>query len=96
MYRKKNNLGINVIVVIIIFTVYFFIIPTTCTDEDGTRDVLIKTGYHPIEVGGYAYFTGTKTDAYVTKFKAYTPDSSKIVTGVVTRNLSGRKLILLD
>ena len=96
MYRKKNNLGINVIIIIIIFMVYFFIVPTTCTDEDGARSALIKAGYHPIEVGGYAFFTGSSGDAYITKFKAYTADSSQIVTGVVTTSMSKRKTIQLD
>jgi len=93
---KKNNLSINVILTIIFLIIYFLIIPQTCTDEEGARDVLIKYGYHPIEVGGYAFFIGSSGDAYITKFKAYTPDSSMIITGIVTTRLSGRKVIQLD
>lgn len=96
MNRNWNGLSINIIIVILIFMFYFFIAPITCTDEDGARDALIKAGYHPIEVGGYAYFTGLKNDAYVTKFKTYTADSSQIITGVVTTDLTKRKRILID
>jgi hypothetical protein len=57
----------------------------SCTDEKGTRKALLDAGYHPIEVGGHAWFAGGKDDVFATKFKAYSPDSTRIVEGAVTR-----------
>lgn len=57
---------------------------TSCTDEKGATRTLKQSGFHPIEVGGYGWFGGSKDDVFITKFKAYSADSSMIVTGVVT------------
>ena len=81
---------------VIVLLFYLLITPATCTDEVGAKDALIKAGYHPIEVGGYGYFQGSEDDTYVTKFKAYSPDSSQIVTGVVCSGVMKGKTIRLD
>ena len=60
----------------------------SCTDEDGARDTLLNAGFKPISVGGYGWFSGSKGDAFITKFKAYAPnDSTRIVNGVVCKGL---------
>lgn len=60
----------------------------SCTDNEGARKTLLDAGYKPISVGGYGWFSGSKGDSYVTKFKAYSPnDSTRIVTGVVCRGV---------
>ena len=60
----------------------------SCTDEDGARNTLLNAGFNPISVGGYGWFSGSKCDAFITKFKAYAPnDSTRIVTGVVCKGL---------
>lgn len=70
---------------------------TSClTDVEGSKKALIESGYHPINVGGYGWFSGGKEDFYVTKFKAYSPDSTHIVTGVVCKGLLKGKTVRLD
>ena len=70
---------------------------TSCfTDSDGAKKALIESGFHPIEVGGYGFFSGGKEDFFVTKFKAYSPDSSVIVSGVVCEGIFKGKTIRLD
>ena len=54
----------------------------SCTDEKGATETILDAGLHPIEVGGYSWHC-KKGDSYATKFKAYSPDSSRIVTGCV-------------
>ena len=68
----------------------------SCTDVEGSRKALKDAGYHPIHVGGYDMFNGDKSDFYITKFKAYTADSSAIVTGVVCKGIFKGKTIRLD
>lgn len=64
------------------------VLMSSCTDERGAYDVLVKAGYKPIKVGGYGWFKGSDNDTYVTKFTAYSPaNDSTIVTGVVCRGL---------
>lgn len=60
----------------------------SCTDKDGARETLLNAGFKPISVGGYGWFSGSKGDVFITKFKAYAPnDSTRIVTGVVCKGL---------
>lgn len=69
----------------------------SCTDEEGSTKALLDSGYKPIEVGGYGWFSGSKNDTFVTKFKAYSPnDSTRIVTGVVCRGWFKGSTIRLD
>lgn len=70
---------------------------TSCfTDVEGSKKALIESGYHPISVGGYGWFSGGKEDFFVTKFKAYSTDSTQIVTGVVCKGIFKGKTIRLD
>lgn len=69
----------------------------SCTDKDGANKALLDSGYKPIEIGGYGWFSGSKNDTFVTKFKAYSPnDSTRIVTGVVCRGWFKGSTIRLD
>lgn len=68
----------------------------SCTNKKGARKALLDAGYHPIKVGGHAFFGCGKGDTYATKFKAYSPDSSRIVTGCVCQGLLKGKTIRLD
>lgn len=73
-------------IIIIALTISLIIVPNSCTDKEGARKTLERNGYKPIEVGGYEFFVGTKSDVYVTKFKAIAPNG-ETVTGQVTRGL---------
>lgn len=69
----------------------------SCTDKKGTIEALLDAGYHPITIGGYGWFKGAEKDFFVTKFKAYSPDSSRTVSGVVCKGLFFKgKTIRLD
>ena len=68
----------------------------SCTNEEGAKDALLDAGYHPIKIGGYGWFDGGEDDWYVTKFKAYSPDSTRLVKGVVCEGLFKGKTIRLD
>lgn len=69
---------------------------TSCTDESGALDALLKAGYHPITVGGYSCFACGEDDTFATKFTAYSSDSSMIVTGTVCSGWFKGKTIRLD
>ncbi len=53
-----------------------------CTDEDGTRSTLQKSGFTDIRVGGYAPFSCSKGDDTCTEFTAKN-SQGQVVTGVV-------------
>jgi len=65
---------------------YIVSLPFIGTDIEGTKKTLKSSGYIPIEVGGYSYFAGSKSDFFRTKFKAISI-SKDTVTGVVTKGL---------
>lgn len=67
--------------IILILSLAFTI--TSCTDPKQARKTLLDSGLHPIEVGGWDAFGCSESDFYSTKFKAYSPDSSRVVTGCV-------------
>lgn len=69
---------------------------SACTDEKGATEALLDAGYHPIEVGGYSFFGGADDDVFKTRFKAYSPDSSRIVEGVVCRGWIKGSTIRMD
>jgi hypothetical protein len=69
---------------------------SSCTNVDGATEALKGAGYHPIEVGGYAYFGCGEDDFYRTKFKAYNNDSTRIVTGQVCQGILKGKTIRID
>ncbi len=81
-----------------VLLVLFIIIvtPRACTNEKATREALLDAGYHPIEIGGYAWFSCSKDDYFATKFTAYSPDSTRIVKGCVCSGLFKGKTIRLD
>lgn len=68
---------------------------TSCTDKTGATKTLERSGYKPLNVGGYGWFVGGKEDWYVTKFKAIAPNG-EVVTGCVTRGLFKGNTIRLD
>lgn len=68
----------------------------SCTDTSKAKKVLLDAGYHPIEVGGYGLLDCSQDDMYATRFKAYSPDSSRIVTGCVCQGWFKGNTIRLD
>jgi hypothetical protein len=69
---------------------------SSCTNKNEAEKALKDSGYHPIEVGGYGWFDCSEDDMYATKFKAYSPDSSRVVTGCVCQGIFKGKTIRLD
>ena len=80
-------LHLFIFVVFLIFCVS--IIPFACTDESGTTKVLKQNGYKVVEVGGYRWFGGDKSDWWSTKFKAVTPQGDTIKGYVTTGIFKG-------
>lgn len=74
----------------------FMLIFSSCTNEKAARKTLLDSGFHPIEVGGYGMFDGSQDDVFKTRFKAYSPDSSRIVTGCVCSGWIKGSTIRLD
>jgi hypothetical protein len=56
--------------------------PGCFTDEDKSRDALVKSGYTDIQVGGYAWWTCGDDYTYETKFTAKNPQGM-VVSGAV-------------
>jgi len=69
---------------------------TACTDKEGAIRAIENEGMHTISVGGYAWFSCEKSDNYRTKFKAYSSDSSRIVTGCVCAGVLKGSTIRFD
>ncbi len=69
---------------------------SSCTNKNEAEKALKDSGYHPIEVGGYGWFDCSEDDMYATKFKAYSHDSSRVVTGCVCQGIFKGKTIRLD
>jgi len=53
-----------------------------CTDEQRSRDTLVKSGFTDITVGGYDNWACGKDDSYATHFKAKNPQG-QMVEGTV-------------
>lgn len=82
---------------IVKFTIaILFISLQSCTATDDAREALKDAGYHPIKVGGYGWFSCSEDDFYATKFKAYSPDKSRVVEGCVCQGFWKGKTIRLD
>lgn len=79
--------------ILFVFTVFLL---SSCTDEKAAREALLDAGYHPISVGGYAFWGCGEGDTFHTKFSAYSPDSTRIVRGVVCSGILKGKTIRLD
>lgn len=69
---------------------------TSCYDARGARKALIDAGYHPIRVGGYGWACCGQDDAFSTRFEAWSPDSSRRVSGCVCRGWLKGSTIRLD
>jgi len=67
----------------------------SCTDEEGSKKVLLRNGFIPVDIGGYGWFAGSKEDVCVTKFKAIAPNKDT-VTGCVTKGLFKGSTIRLN
>lgn len=83
-------------ILVIVLILFIILAPKACTNESKTTEVLINSGLHPIEVGGYAWFQCGDKDIFATKFKAYSSDSTKIVTGCVCSGLFKGNTIRYD
>lgn len=88
-----KKLTFSIIAILIIGGIFVL---NTPTNKKGATKALTDAGYHPIEVGGYAWFSCSDNDFYATKFKAYSADSTRIVTGCVCQGLLKGKTIRLD
>lgn len=68
----------------------------SCTNPSGAKKALIDSGYHPIEVKGYGWFDCSESDVYATRFKAYSADCTRVVTGCVCQGFFKGKTVRLD
>lgn len=82
-------------IVVLIILLAIGLSPFYRVDVEGAKKTLIHSGYIPIEVGGYGWFGGSKSDWYSTKFKAISP-SKDTVSGIVTKGLFKGSTIRLD
>lgn len=55
----------------------------SCTNVEGATEALLDAGLHPVHLGGYAPYQCGKGDIYATEFLALSPDSTRVVSGVV-------------
>ena len=78
--------------------VFFILVGLTgCTNPDGAKEALKDAGYKgPITIQGHGWFDCSEDDFYATRFKAYSPDSTRIVTGCVCQGFFKGKTIRLD
>jgi hypothetical protein len=79
-----------------IVTIVIVVLLASCTNKSATEKALLDAGFHPIEIGGYSFFGCSEDDIYKTKFKAYSPDSSRIVKGCVCKGIFKGNTIRLD
>ena len=92
MKNKTSKLVRNSALLIAVVSCFTF---SSCTDERGAKKVLERSGYKPIDVGGYGWFKGSEEDVFVTKFKAVSPNG-EIVTGCVTKGWFKGNTIRVD
>ena len=70
---------------------------SSCTNRKGAEKALKDAGYKPpYTYRGYGFMSCSEDDWYATKFKAYSPDSTRVVTGCVCQGLFKGKTIRLD
>lgn len=69
---------------------------SSCTNEQKAKSALLDAGYHPIEVKGYGWFQCSEDDVFATRFKAWSADSSRVVTGCVCQGWFKGSTIRLD
>lgn len=80
----------------IIAAVAVAVLLVACEDRPGADRALRDAGFHPIQVGGYGYFDCSEDDVYRTRFRALSPDSSRMVNGCVCRGFFKGHTIRLD
>ena len=68
---------------ILVFALAIVALASSCTNKSRATEALLDAGYHPIEVGGYGFFKCSEDDHFATNFKAYSPDSTRVVDGCV-------------
>ena len=78
------------------FAILIIVLLASCTSEKRAEKALLDAGYNPIEVGGYAWFKCAEHDVFRTKFKAYSPDGSREVSGAVCSGWFKGNTIRLD
>jgi hypothetical protein len=68
----------------------------SCTNKKGASKALKDAGLHPIQVKGYGWFDCGKDDIFATRFKAYSPDCTRVVSGCVCEGIFKSKTIRFD
>jgi hypothetical protein len=81
--------------IIAVIVVVYALSPLYRVDVSGATKTLKSAGYLPLEVGGYGWLSGSKSDFYSTKFKAISP-AKDTVSGVVTKGFFKGCTIRLD
>jgi hypothetical protein len=87
----KTVLPVIVLIIFLFLAFFRFLSPV-----DSATEAVKAHGFHPIEVGGYAWFACGDDDTFQTKFKAYTADSTRVVSGAVCQGLFKGKTLRLD
>jgi hypothetical protein len=82
--------------IIVFFIVLIFSGNGFGTNREAATKALLDSGYHPIDVGGYGILKCSEDDWYKTNFRAYSPDSTRIVTGCVCQGFFKGSTIRLD
>lgn len=87
--RKRNRYHVAPFIYFAIILVWITLRAFTDVFDDprGAKRALLDANYHPIEVGGFKMLACSHGDLYTTKFTAYSPDSSRVVSGVVCKGL---------
>jgi hypothetical protein len=66
-----------------LFAILILLLISSCTDKDGARKTLERSGYTSIEINGHGWFCGSDDDSFSTKFTAVAVNGDT-VTGCVT------------
>jgi hypothetical protein len=88
---ETNSKGKNMKQILVI--ALFALTAYGCTNKKGATEALKDAGFHPIEVGGWNPFLCGEHDLFSTQFTAYSPDSTRIVRGVVCEGVFKGKTI---
>lgn len=88
-YTRKRYSHKSLYVYITLIVVWFILRAFTdvFADPKGAEQALLDANYHPIELGGFRILACSHGDLYATEFTAYSPDSSRVVSGVVCKGL---------
>ena len=77
-------------IVLVIGGIYIYL---PHTDKNATKKTLLQNNYKVIDVGGYDFWAGNKSDWYKTKFQAVAPNGDTVV-GSVTKNLFSNENVI--